>query len=164
MSLRAFTFLSDRQVRGKATGDITLDGFHDDAHANADITFDGLMVGDVASRAAHMQATLDGHSFDASARFDQEDNGYLDARAHAGEHWGRALVPALDSSQPANVVVSAKNFRAQWLLPFVWDLHAARREDRRRGAPRRRPGHERGQAPGHDRVLGGHLRARVARR
>jgi translocation and assembly module TamB len=106
-------------VRGKATGDITIDRLHDDAHANVDISFDGLMVGDVASRAAHVQATLDGHSFDASARFDQEDNGYFDAHAHAGEHWGRAVVPALDSSQPANVVVSAKNFRAQWLLPFV---------------------------------------------
>ncbi len=119
MSLRGFTFLADRQVRGKASGEVTIDRFHDDAHANVNLTFDGLTVGDVVSRSARMQATLDGHSFDASARFEQQDSGYFDARAHAGEHWGRALVPALDSSQPANVVVSAKKFRAQWLLPFV---------------------------------------------
>lgn len=119
MSLRALTFFSDRQVRGKASGDLTLDRLHDDAHANATLTFDGLTVGEVKCRKAQMQATLDGHAFDASARFEQDDDGYVDAKAHAGEHWGAAIVPALDASQPASVVVSAKKLRAQLLLPFV---------------------------------------------
>jgi translocation and assembly module TamB len=119
MPLRAFTFLSDRQVRGKASGDFTLDRLHDDAHASTTLTLDGLKVGDVACRSARIQATLDGHAFDASARFEQDDDGYIDARAHAGAHWGRALVPALDSSQPADVSLTARKFRAQLLLPFV---------------------------------------------
>ena len=119
MSLRAFTFLSDRQVRGKASGDLALDRLHDDAHARATLTFDGLTVGEVSCRSGQMRATLDGHAFDASARFEQDDSGFIDARAHSGAHWGRAVVPALDSSQPANVIVSAKKFRAGLLLPFV---------------------------------------------
>jgi translocation and assembly module TamB len=119
MSLRAFTFLSDRQMRGKASGDIAVDRLHDDAHASAALTFEGLTVGEVHCRAARMQATLDGHAFDASARVEQDDNGYVDARAHAGEHWGSALVPALDVSQPASLLVSAKKLRAELLLPFV---------------------------------------------
>jgi translocation and assembly module TamB len=119
MSLRAFTFFSDRQVRGKASGDLTLDRLHDDAHASATLTLDGLTVGEVKCRKAQMQAKLDGHAFDASARFEQDDDGYVDARAHAGEHWGAAIVPALDVSQPTSVVVSAKKLRAQMLLPFV---------------------------------------------
>jgi translocation and assembly module TamB len=119
MSLRAFTFLSDRQVRGKASGDLAIDRLHDDAHATAKLTLDGLKVGEVSCRSAHMQATLDGHAFDAAARFDQDDDGFIDARAHSGAHWGRAVEPALDSSQPASVIVSAKKFRAGLLLPFV---------------------------------------------
>jgi translocation and assembly module TamB len=119
MSLRAFTFLSDRQMRGKASGDLSIDGLHDDAHASATLTFDGLTVGEVHCRAARMQATLDGHAFDASAHVEQDDDGYVDARAHAGEHWGSALVPALDVSQAASVIASAKKLRAELLLPFV---------------------------------------------
>jgi translocation and assembly module TamB len=119
MSLRAFTFLSDRQLRGKASGELSVDRLHDDAHATAALTFDGLTVGEVRCRSGRMQATLDGHAFDASARFEQDDDGTIDAHAHAGEHWGQAMAPALDVSQPASVVVSAKKFRAQLLLPFV---------------------------------------------
>jgi translocation and assembly module TamB len=119
MSLRGFTFLSDRQVRGKASGDLTLDRLHDDAHASAKLTFDGLTVGEVTCRSAHMQATLDGHAFAAAARFEQDDDGYIDLSAHSGAHWGRAVVPALDSSQAANVILSARKFRAALLLPFV---------------------------------------------
>ncbi len=119
MSLRGFTFLSDRQVRGKASGDFTLDRLHDDARASAKLTFDGLTVGEVTCRSAHMQATLDGHAFAAAARFEQDDDGYIDLRANSGAHWGRALVPALDSSQAANVILSARKFRAALLLPFV---------------------------------------------
>jgi translocation and assembly module TamB len=119
MSLRAFTTLSDRQMRGKASGDISIDRLHDDAHASAAITFDGLTVGEVRCRAARMQATLDGHAFDASARVEQDDGGHVDVRAHAGEHWGSAIVPALDVAQGASAVVSAKKLRAELLLPFV---------------------------------------------
>jgi translocation and assembly module TamB len=119
MSLRAFTSLSDRQMRGKASGEISVDRLHDDAHASAAVTFDGLTVGEVHCRAARMQATLDGHAFDASARAEQDDGGFVDLHAHAGEHWGAAMVPALDVSQAASAVVSAKKLRAELLLPFV---------------------------------------------
>ena len=119
LSLRAFTFLSDRQVRGRASGELTLDRLHDDAHASATLTFDGLMVGDVACRSARMQASLDGHAFDVTARVEQDDAGYVDLRAHAGAHWGRALAPSLDAAQPADTILTARNFRAQLLLPFV---------------------------------------------
>ncbi len=118
-SLRSFTFLSDRQVRGKASGEVTLDRLHDDGTAHATLTVDGLQVGDVVCRKAELEATVDGHSFDAKARVEQVDGGTFEATAHAGAQLGSRALPALDSAQAGDVAVSARKFRAALLLPFI---------------------------------------------
>ncbi len=127
LPLRSFTFLSDRQVRGKASGELTLDRLHDDARATLSVAFDGLTVGDVACRAASVKAVLDGHAFDAAARLDQTDqqNGFLEAHVHAGTRWGKALVPSLDETQAAEITLAAVQFRAGLLYPFVSGLFAS---------------------------------------
>ncbi len=123
LPLRSISFLGDRQVRGRASGEFVLSGLHDDARATASLTVDGLKVGDIACKAARVQASVDGHTFDASARVEQAD-GFVDARAHAGARWGRELKPSLDPSQPGEASLSARQLRAGLLLPFVSGLFA----------------------------------------
>jgi len=110
--------LDDRGVRGRATGKITVDKLHDDAHADVALVFDGLKVGDIACQAANVDVKIDGHTMHADAAVDHTD-GTLTLQANAGTHWGRALVPALDASQPASLSIAAKAFRAALLLPFA---------------------------------------------
>jgi translocation and assembly module TamB len=119
LSLRSFPALSDRQVRGRVKGEIVLERLHDDARASATLAFESFAVGEVSARDARFQATIDGHRFDGSVHVEQVDGGYVDARARTGMHWGRALLPALDASQPAQLAVVASKLRAALLLPFV---------------------------------------------
>jgi translocation and assembly module TamB len=123
LPLRSIAFLSDRQVRGRISGQFTLDGLHEDARASATATIEGLTIGDVACKTARFQAVVDGRAFDASARVEHE-GGYVDARVHTGIKWGPALAPEIDSTLPADGALSAKQFRAALLLPFVSGLFA----------------------------------------
>ncbi len=118
LPLQAFAVFDDRQVRGRASGEVSLDALHDDAKARVALTFDGLRVVDIPCKAARLEATIDGHAMVASARVEQED-GYVEAKAHAGARWGRAMLPGVDASHDAGFSVSAKQFRAALLLPFV---------------------------------------------
>jgi translocation and assembly module TamB len=119
LSLRAFPALSDRQVRGKLDGEFVLERLHDDAHASAKFALENFAVGEVTTRNVHVQATLDGEKFDGALHVEQTDQGFLNARAHAGMHWGRAILPVLDAAKPADVEMTATNLRAALLVPFV---------------------------------------------
>jgi len=110
--------VDDRQVRARATGEIAIERLHDDARASVALTLGDVQVGDVACRSAAARATLDGHALDATLRVDQAD-GYAEAHARAGAHWGAELVPALDASQPLTFSLVARAFRAELLEPFV---------------------------------------------
>ncbi|HEY8040035.1 MAG TPA: translocation/assembly module TamB domain-containing protein [Polyangiaceae bacterium] len=116
--VQSLAVFDDHQMSGRASGDVTLDGWHEDARATLALTFEQLQVGDIPVRAASLQASVDGSKADASTRIDQED-GYAEAHAHFGAHWGAALLPSIDASQPAEVALAASQFRAQLLLPFV---------------------------------------------
>jgi translocation and assembly module TamB len=118
LTLQSIAVLEDKQVRGKVTGQLDLDGLHEDARANLALSVEGLKVGDVTGRSSSVKVIIDGRSVDASARLDQGD-GFVEGRAHFGTHWGAAIVPALDPSQRAEASLSAKQFRAAFLLPFV---------------------------------------------
>jgi translocation and assembly module TamB len=118
LPLQGFAVFDDRQVRGRASGEVSLDALHDDARAHLALTFDGLRVVDIPCKAARLEATIDGHAMSASARLEQED-GYVEAKAHAGARWGRAMVPGVDASRETGFSVSARQFRAALLLPFV---------------------------------------------
>ncbi len=121
LPVRTIAFLDERQVRGRASGTLTIDNLHKDARASATVTIDGLKVGDVACRSAILKASIDGHTFDGLVRVDHAD-GYAEVRAHAGARWGSALVPALDPSQAGSASLSAVQLRAALFLPFVSGL------------------------------------------
>jgi translocation and assembly module TamB len=116
--LQSVGAFDDRGVRGRVTGELALDGWHDDAKATASLAFDGLKVGDLAYKGAKLTATIDGNEAKADARVDQAD-GFAEAHATLGTHWGSALAPTLDASRPIDLSLLAKEFRLGLLAPFV---------------------------------------------
>ena len=118
LPLRAIAWLADGQVRGNVSGQISVDALHANARGSLALDFDGLEIGGIPCRSSSVRVTTDGHVLDASARLDQED-GVAEGRARVGVHWGSASTPTLDLSQTAEASVTAKQFRAALLLPFV---------------------------------------------
>jgi len=119
--LQSLAALDDRQVRGRANGTFQLDELHENARAKVALTLTDLQVGEVACRPTTVEVSADGHAIDGSARIVEQD-GYAEAKAHLGSRWGKALTPSPDSTQAADVLLTAKNFRAAVLLPFVSQL------------------------------------------
>ncbi|MGD0525142.1 MAG: translocation/assembly module TamB domain-containing protein [Polyangiaceae bacterium] len=116
--LQSLAALDDRQVRGRANGSFQLDGLHDDARASLSLALSNLQVGDVACGPTTLSLTADGQTIDGAARIAEQD-GYAEGKAHLGAHWGKALAPSPDLAQTTDFLVTAKNFRAAVLLPFV---------------------------------------------
>ncbi|HEY8090368.1 MAG TPA: translocation/assembly module TamB domain-containing protein, partial [Polyangiaceae bacterium] len=110
--------LDDKLVSGSLSGDIALVDLHNDAHADASLTVDGLTVGSIGYRSARLRLAADGRTIDGSVRIDQTD-GFAEAKAHANATWGAALAPALSPDEPLEATLSTKNFRIAALLPFV---------------------------------------------
>jgi translocation and assembly module TamB len=117
--LRSFDVLDDRQVRGTLSGELSVDGLHDDARASAQLTFDDLQVGDVHCKASQLSASVDEKGLQAVASLDQADGGSILAQLRASARWGAALLPQVDPTQPAFVTLQAKKFRAELLLPWI---------------------------------------------
>jgi translocation and assembly module TamB len=117
--LQSLAYLDDRQVRGHLSGEFSLEGLHDDARASLSLATSDVRVGDVPCRAARLQASVGGGELDATARIDEEQEGFAEASAHVGALWGARMVPSVDTSHPIDVAVTAKQFRAGLLLPIV---------------------------------------------
>jgi hypothetical protein len=106
--LQSLAALDDRQVRGHLSGDLSLQGLHDDAHATLDLSSDDLVIGDLSCKNATAKASLEGQTLDAQTRFDQPD-GYFQATGHAGAHWTSPWLrraSASSSSSPSSRVCS----------------------------------------------------------
>lgn len=116
--LQSLAALDNRQVRGRASGTVALEGLHQDARASLDLSLDGLQVSDVACRAAMVKGSFDGRSLVASMRVDEQD-GWAEAHTQMGATWGAAMAPSIDPSQPVSATLTTKQFRAELLLPFV---------------------------------------------
>lgn len=116
--LQSLAAFDNRQVRGRASGTVTLDGLHADARASLDVSVDGLRVSDVTCRGATLKGSYDGRTLLASVRVDEQD-GSAEAHAQAGAKWGAAAAPTVDPTQPISATLTTKQFRAELLLPFV---------------------------------------------
>jgi translocation and assembly module TamB len=117
--LRSFDVLDDRQVRGTVTGDLTLEGLHENARASAQLDFESLHVGDVECKSSRINASVDERGVKAAARIDQVDGGFAIAELQSGGSWGTALLPHFDPTEPASGSLKATNFRAELLLPWL---------------------------------------------
>ncbi len=116
--MESIAAVDDKLVSGKVSGDASVTDLHENAHAEAAISVDGLRVGTIAYKSARIQAKADGKVIDASLRIDQAD-GFAETKAHAVASWGSALAPALDPKQALGVTISSKNFRIAAFLPFL---------------------------------------------
>lgn len=112
--------LADRRIRGRASGELSLDGLHADARARGRIDLDGFAIGDVEYERASLSADTTNGRLTARARLDQKD-GFADAKADAGVEWGAAITPKLDREQPIHASLDASAFRAAVLEPIVED-------------------------------------------
>lgn len=121
--VQTLAVLDSDQVRGHVSGKLSLDGLHDDAKAAVDLSSDDLVVGEIACKAASTKASIDGHTIDATANVAETD-GSIQVTAHAGTRWGAAMAPSLDTTQPADVSLVAKTFRAEILQPLVSTVFA----------------------------------------
>jgi translocation and assembly module TamB len=116
--LGSVSMLSDRDVRGSASGDVAIDGLHENARANASITVENLRIGRARYTKATVDAQFDGKTLAARAHVEQKD-GVADATATAPLAWGANLAPSLDPAGAASAELHAKGFRAAILEPFV---------------------------------------------
>lgn len=119
--LSSIAALDDRQVRGRLSGDLSVQGLHDDASATFDLSSTDLTVGELPCKNAAVKASLDGKALDLRVRVDEAD-GSLQASAHAGTHWGAALTPLPDVGQTVDLTLAAKTFRVLLIQPFVEDV------------------------------------------
>jgi translocation and assembly module TamB len=111
-------FLSDRGLRGEASGHVELTGLHRDARAAAEVDLSDLRVGKQSYGSVHVKGGFDGQVVVARADFSEGDgSGSLAARA--GVVWGERVVPAFDPTQPAEVSLRASRLRLGVLGPFV---------------------------------------------
>jgi translocation and assembly module TamB len=116
--LGAVTFLSDRQVTGHASGDVTLTDWHKRATGNATIRILDLQVGTAKFTSGLIAAAIGDKALDASAHVEQAD-GSADAKATVSTTWGSHLAPSLDATGAAVVSLQAKHLRAAFLMPFL---------------------------------------------
>ncbi len=116
--LESISVLDDKLVSGKLSGDLAIEGLHEDARLDARLAVDALSVGSVHYKGANVVVKADGKVLDADVRIDQPD-GFLESKANAVASWGAALAPTLDPSKPLSVSLSSKDFRIAGLLPFV---------------------------------------------
>jgi translocation and assembly module TamB len=118
LPLKAVTALDDKLIAGALSGDVTVDGLHEEARAHADLTVDDLHVGSVVYKSGHVTGDADGSHLGGEVRIDQGD-GFVDAKLDADTTWGAALAPALAEGRPLRGDLASKNFRIAALLPFL---------------------------------------------
>jgi translocation and assembly module TamB len=121
--LQSIPMLGDKGIAGAMRGDFSLSGLHRDASARADVTLDELRISGVPYRRGELQAKADGHGVEAHLRIDQDD-GFLQASAHAAGTWGASLAPTLDPNKPLDGSLDATGFRVAALRPMVQDVLA----------------------------------------
>jgi translocation and assembly module TamB len=110
--------LADRNVRARASGEVVIEGLHEDPRLSASLAFDNLRIGRARYTKAIVDAKFDGSALGAHARIEQKD-GFADAQTTVPLVWGKALVPSLDANGATTAELHAKSFRAAFLEPFL---------------------------------------------
>jgi hypothetical protein len=116
--LETVEFFSDFQMKGFASGELTIDDVHDNARAKIEIAFRDLALGEAKFPRGSARAAFDGHLLRARVRLDQTD-GFVQTDGEVGMSWGRRAAPETTTDVPAFVTLRAGRFRAAALLPFL---------------------------------------------
>lgn len=110
--------IASQRVKGRVSGDFSLEDLHKDAKVTGHLALDKFRVGRVQYEKGNIDVEAGRGKLAAKVRIDQKD-GYIDATASSGMTWGAELAPALDKKQPLVAKLDAKNFRAAAIQPFV---------------------------------------------
>jgi translocation and assembly module TamB len=110
--------LAVRGVGGIATGVVAVEGLHRDARLDADLRISKPQLGVVCFESGWLRARADGQHVAASASLESPGS-QVAATVRARNHWGAALAPEVDTSQPIDASLDADNFRAAALLPLL---------------------------------------------
>lgn len=111
---------AERRVRGRVSGELTLDDLHRDAKVKGKIDLARFSVGKAKYEKGAITVDVGGGKANAKVRLDQTD-GFLEANAGAGLQWGAELAPSLDEQVPMEASLKAHAFRATVLQPFIQD-------------------------------------------
>jgi translocation and assembly module TamB len=113
--------LVDRRIRGRVSGELLLDGLHENARGSGSIDLSGLSVGNARYPRGRFTVEALAGILDAKVHLEQPD-GFLDASAKGKLGWGAETFPRLDTQEPIVASVVARGFRAAAIQPFVEDL------------------------------------------
>jgi translocation and assembly module TamB len=116
--LETLDTFSDLHMKGLVSGELTVDGIHEDARAKAHIAVRGLQLGRAHFPEGRIDAEFDGRSLRGALRLNQKD-GFLQAETQLGMSWGANTAPEIASDVPAFATLKANQFRAAAILPFV---------------------------------------------
>jgi len=116
--LEQLAFFSDIQMKGRASGELTVDNVHQDARAKAQISFHNLELGRAKFPRGNARVDFDGRLLSASMRLDQTE-GFVELGAQTGMAWGAEIAPQMTTTEPAFAALKADRFRAAAILPFV---------------------------------------------
>jgi translocation and assembly module TamB len=110
--------LSDRRMHGKASGELDLSNFHEDARVRAELDVRDLRVGKVQYGKASLKSKYDGKNFGVDVHLDQ-GTGNADAKAETAMTWGARMAPGVDPNGATDLSFRAQNLNAGFLAPFV---------------------------------------------
>jgi translocation and assembly module TamB len=116
--LQSLDVLSDLQMKGFVSGELTVDDVHEDARAKVVLALRDLQLGRVRFPRGSANVDFDGRALRAKVRLDQTD-GFVEAEAQAGMRWGAETTPTIVKEEPAFAALKANGFRAAALLPFA---------------------------------------------
>ena len=122
--LEQLAFFSDIQMKGRASGELTVDNVHQDARAKMQISFHNLELGRAKFPRGNARVDFDGRLLSASMRLDQTE-GFVEAGGQTGMDWGAEVAPKMTTTEPAFATLKADRFRAAAILPFVTSVLGA---------------------------------------
>jgi translocation and assembly module TamB len=128
LQLGDIPFLGDHGVTGHVKGTISATGLNDRPVFALDLTLPDLQVGsDLSFRRGDVSIHIDPsenagsgpYRAVASAAFEQNDGGRLDATARSAITWRDGLVPEIDPTRPADIDATVDQLRLAALFPMV---------------------------------------------
>jgi translocation and assembly module TamB len=122
--LETLAAVSDLQVKGFVSGELTVDDVGEDARAKAKIALRALKVGRAEFPDGNLSAEFDGRSLRGALRLNQKD-GFLQAETQLGMSWGANTAPTMEPDVPAFATLKAQQFRAAAILPFATGVLSA---------------------------------------
>lgn len=108
----------EQPIGGNVTGKIAVKDLHRAATLDADLDLRGVSLDRTLFPTGKVLVTMKEGSLAASARLDQKD-GYAETSAKGAMKWGAEVAPSIDLSQPIDVEIRARNFRADAAMPFL---------------------------------------------